>query len=390
MRHRMRHAALLALLLLLSLPWPAFAFVPRGGENVGFSEMIHDDLYIAGGTVTVTGIVDGDVTAAGGTVTLTGRTSGALLAAGGTVDIGGSVGRSIRAAGGTVRLDAATGTDAVLAGGNITVAETGRVGRDLVVGGGTVRIAGAVGRNVFVGGGNVVIAGSVQGNVDVQVDRLLVLPTARIAGRLRYAAGRSAEIQPGAEVSGGVERVAAVRPGMPLIPARRSPFRWFWRVGEWLWLLALGLVAFALLPRLPGSVVSEIRARFGASLLAGVLVLVAAPVAVMALLISVIGIPLAVAVILLWFLTLYPSQLFAATWLGERVVSAVRKGSTPSVSWALVVGVTILVILYAVPFVGWVFRLLAVLAGLGSIWLAVWRSTRMRAPSVPASPAATA
>ncbi len=62
MRHRMRHAARLALLLLLALPWPAFAFVPRGGENVGFSEMIHDDLYIAGGTVTVTGTVDGDVT----------------------------------------------------------------------------------------------------------------------------------------------------------------------------------------------------------------------------------------------------------------------------------------------------------------------------------------
>jgi len=43
--------------------------------------------------------------------------------------------------------------------------------------------------------------------------------------------------------------------------------------------------------------------------------------------------------------------------------------------------VTVLVILYAVPFVGWLVRLLAVMTGLGAIWLTVWRSTRSQAPS---------
>ena len=384
MRHGLRNAAMVALLVFLFVPWPAYAFVPRAGENVAFSQAIQDDLYIAGGTVTVTGTVDGDVTAAGGTVTVIGRVSGALLVAGGTVEIGGSVGRSIRAAGGTVRLGATAGTDAVLAGGNVTVADTGRVGRDLVAGGGSVRITGTVGRNALVGGGNVVIGGSVQGDVDVQADRVVVLSTARIAGRLRYAAGGSAEIQSGAQISGGVERVAAVRPGMREISARQSRFRWLWRLGEWLGLLAFGLVVFALLPRIPGGVLNEIRARFGASLLTGFVVLAAAPAAAIVLLISIAGIPLAAALVLLWLLTCYSGQLVAATWLGERVLRAVRGGSAPSVSWTLVVGVTILVILYAVPFVGWLVRLLAVMTGLGAIWLAVWRSTRSPAPSAAA------
>ncbi len=385
MRHGLRNGGMVALLIFLFLPWPAFAFVPRAGENIAFSQPLQDDLYIAGGTVTVTGTVDGDVTAAGGSVTVISRVSGALLVAGGTVEIGGSVGRSIRAAGGTVRLGATAGTDAVLVGGNVTVADTGRVGRDLVVGGGTVRITGTVGRNAFVGGRNVVLGGSVQGDVDVQADRLMVLSTARIAGRLRYAAGGSAEIQSGAQISGGIERVAAVRSGMREIAARRrSRFRWLWRLGEWLGLLAFGLVVFALLPRIPPGVLNEIRARFGASLLTGFVVLAAAPAAAIVLLISIVGIPLAVALGLLWLLTCYSGQLVAATWLGERVLRAVRGGSAPSVSWTLVVGVTILVILYAVPFVGWLVRLLAVMTGLGAIWLSVWRSTRSPSPSAAA------
>src|SRR3989441_11412545 len=294
MRHGLRNAGMVTLLIFLFLPWPAFAFVPRAGENIAFSQAIQDDLYTAGGPVTVTGTVDGDVTAAGGSVTVISRVSGALLVAGGTVEIGGSVGRSIRAAGGTVRLGATAGTDAVLAGGNVTVADTGRVGRDLVAGGGTVRITGTVGRNALVGGGNVVIGGSVQGDVDVQADRVVVLSTARIAGRLRYAAGGSAEIQSGAQISGGIERGAAGRAGMREISARQSRFRGLWRLGGWVGLLAFGLVVFALLPRIPGGVLNEIRARFGASLLTGFVILAAAPAAAIVLLISIVGIPLAV------------------------------------------------------------------------------------------------
>jgi len=157
-----------------------------------------------------------------------------------------------------------------------------------------------------------------------------------------------------------------------------------WRLGEWLGLLAFGLVVFALLPRIPGGVLNEIRARFGASLLTGFVVLAAAPAAAIVLLISIVGIPLAVTLVLLWLLTCYAGQLVVATWLGERVLRAVRGGSAPSVSWTLVEGVTILVILYAVPFLGWLVRLVAVMTGLGAIWLAVWRSTRSPAPSAAA------
>src|SRR2546428_13647610 len=93
MRHGLRNGGIVALLIFLFLPWPAFAFVPRAGENVTFSQTIQDDLYIAGGAVTGTGTVDGDVTPAGGAVAVPRPGCGPLLGARGTVGIGGSVGR---------------------------------------------------------------------------------------------------------------------------------------------------------------------------------------------------------------------------------------------------------------------------------------------------------
>src|SRR3989475_9843997 len=114
------------------------------------------------------------------------------------------------------------------------------------------------------------------------------------------------------------------------VSARRSRFRWLWRLGEWLGLLAFGLVVFALLPRIPGGVLNEIRARFGASLLTGFVVLAAAPAAAIVLLISIVGIPLAVMLVLLWLLTCYSGQLVVATLIGERVLRAVRGGGAAS------------------------------------------------------------
>src|SRR2546428_13144599 len=83
MRHGLRNVGIVALLLFLFLPSLAFAFVPRAGENVAFSQAIQDDLYIAGGAVTVTGTANGGVTAAGGAVTGLRRGTSRLLAAGG-------------------------------------------------------------------------------------------------------------------------------------------------------------------------------------------------------------------------------------------------------------------------------------------------------------------
>jgi len=365
-------------LLILLVTAPGLAFVSRGGDVVTVSEEVRDDLYVAGGTVTVRGPVDGDVAAAGGTVLLEGPTSGGVLATGGTVWIRGQIGRGVRAAGGTVGVKTSVGTDAVLAGGLVTLERGARVGRDVVAAGGTVHLLGEVGRRVRVAGGTVFIGGPVGGDVEVDADRVVVLPEARIAGRLRYRSAQPAEVRPGARIEGGIVREAVARP--PEVLPGRGGFPWVRWTLEALWLLVLGFVVQAVLPQASAHIAEEVW-RAGRNLLVGFVLLVAVPVAALLLLLTVVGIPLGLLALGLYAATLYLGQVFTGRRIGEELLRRALRTSTVSPYAATAVGVLGLVVLFALPWVGWIVRLGAVLLGFGAIWVAAYGAASRPSPS---------
>lgn len=371
-----------AAIVVMTCPLPALAFVSRSGPTVTISQTVQDDLYLAGGVVTSTSVVDGDVVAAGGQVDLSGATTGEVLATGGTVRIGGTIGRAVRAAAGSLSVDAKVSGDVILAGGMVNVGPAAEIGRDVVAAGGNVNISGRAGRNARLRGGNVTVGGAVQGDADIRAGKIVLLPTARIGGRLRYSSDQPLEIQSGARITGGTERlpVPSHRPGAFAPP-------WFGfgaRLVEGIALLVLGLVLLGVIPQGTSAVIKEVEARFGRSLLTGFILLVTVPIAATLVLFTVIGIPLSAVTMLLYFATLYPGQVFVAGWLGDQIARWPRRGGEGF--WArsvpLVIGTVVLVLLFAIPFVGWAVRLVAVLAGFGALWITVWREAMSR----PASP----
>ena len=365
---------ILTLVGIVVLSSPVAAFAPRSGNTVVVSQAVQDDLYLAGGTVLTTAAVDGDVVAFGGTVELGGDATGGVLAAGGSVTIGGAIGHSLRAAGGTVTVDAKISGDAVVAGGVVRVQPAARIGRDLVVGGGTVTVAGMVARNVAIGAkGDVVIGGSIHGNADIQASRITLLPTARIDGGLRYAADQPMVVQAGAQIAGGTTQVP--RSPAPRRPGRVGVVR---GVAELIALLVLGLVTFAVAPRGATAVAGDVRQRFWRSVALGFVLLVTVPVAAVVLTLTVVAIPLSVIAMLLYFATLYPGQVFVAAWLGQVILRRIGTERPPSIQWSLAVGAFVLVLLFAIPFAGWVARLLALCAGFGALWTILWAGATSR------------
>jgi cytoskeletal protein CcmA (bactofilin family) len=337
---------------------------------VSVSEAVQDDLYVAGGTVAVRGRVDGDVVAAGGTVVLEGATSGTLLAAGGTVLVRGPVGRAIRAVGGTVSVEGPVGTDALLWGGVVALDPGARVGRDLAAAGSTVQVRGEVGRRARLAGGSVVVGGSVGGDVEVDADRVVVLPEARVAGTLRYRSPQPADVRPGAQVGGGVVREAVARP--PRTLPGRGGFPWLRWVVEALWLLSLGFTVQAVLPQAAALVAGQ-TSRVGRSLLVGFVLLVTVPVAAVLLLLTVVGIPVGLIALGLYAVTLYTGQVFTGRWVGEALLARVLRRPSASPYAATAVGVLVLTILFALPWAGWAVRLAAALVGFGATWLAAYQ-----------------
>src|SRR3990172_2687807 len=60
-------------------------------------EVINDDIYFAGRSVTVDGTINGDLVAAGSEIKVTGTINGGVIAAGGSILINGNVKDDIRA-----------------------------------------------------------------------------------------------------------------------------------------------------------------------------------------------------------------------------------------------------------------------------------------------------
>jgi MFS family permease len=109
-------------------------------------------------------------------------------------------------------------------------------------------------------------------------------------------------------------------------------------------------------------------------IVAGLLMIVLPWIVFGLLFVTVIGIPLAIGLALLWGVLAFLGYLVVALWIGERVLRRARQASRPY--GAMFLGIIILVILALVPGVNAIVGILTLLFGMGAVTLAGWRVLR--------------
>lgn len=330
---------------------PAHAVDFRSGDDVTIreSETINEDLYIAGGNITVTGTVNGDVLIAGGNVWIDGAVNGDVLAMGGMVSIRGVVSDDVRAAGGQVRVSGTIEDNLAIAGGSVDVASDGIVNGETTVASGDLRLSGTT-QDVRAAVGNVTVAES-----------------ARINGDLTYWSDGVADVSPGATITGTLQRRDI--PGQEVTQSERI-------ISFIISTLATALFAYffiLLFPNKSTALVDEARRRPGWSILWGLVFLVVVPISIFLLMISVVGIPLALVALMLYLALLYLGYLATVVIVGEWITRGVAKiqgkpREKARTAWvAPLVGAIVLAIAGLVPVIGWVAVCVAFLIGLGAL-----------------------
>ena len=381
---RMRSAVvLLGLVVVLcsSLPGPAAALELRSGRapRIPQAEVIDDDLYVAGGTVSIAGRVRGDLVVAGGTVIARGEVDGDVLGAGGSIDVLGPVKATIRLVGGNLTVGNTVGGDVVVVGGNVEILPEARIGRDVAVAAGMVTVSGAVERNVHVAGGRVEIAGTVGGNVLIRGGEIVIAPTAVVRGNLTYSSEVPVQMAPGARVVGTVtQQPYPVRP----IPSRRAltGFRIAFGVADFFWMLVISLVMVAVVPRGVQAPADALRRRPLASLGWGLLLLIGIPALAVGLFVIVVGIPVSSLLLVTHLLALFVSHAAAGLAIGR----ALGLGSRSPYAH-VAIGVAVIAIATNLPYIGIFLRLVAIALGMGAAALAFWGS-RVIVPGPPGGP----
>jgi cytoskeletal protein CcmA (bactofilin family) len=374
-----------ALLVLgLLLVWSSAVPAQHAGGAVVVRDAAADNLYLAGGTVDVRAELAKDLVAAGGTVNVERLVKGDVTVAGGVVNIRGGVGDDIRAAGGVVTVEGDVAGDLVAVGGRVGLTPATRVGGRAWLAGGTVDVLGSVARELRIAAGTVTVSGRVDGDVRIAARDLTIGPAARIRGSLAYTSPRPARIDPAAQIEGTVSyqrAEAAVGAGRAVWGALRLVLL--------LGLIAAGVVLYLLLPRFTVAAAGTIRSDPWRSLGLGFALLVATPVAVVLLMVTLVGIPLGLAVAALYCVALLVGYLIAALFLGDLGDRLLRRGAPPTTGSRLaflVAALVALALLRLIPVAGGAVLFLALVLGLGAWTIRGYREFLgggLRPPSEP-------
>jgi cytoskeletal protein CcmA (bactofilin family) len=362
------------LVLALLLPMSALGATLIAEEEVSVSSgtPVEDNLYLAGGVITVNDEVVGDLLVAGGQILVTDTVSEDLTIAGGNLTVLSDVGEDVRLAGGSILVAGSVGGDLMAAGGSLTIASDTTVGRDLVVAGGQLTVDGDVAGDAELTGGVVTLNGRVTGDVIIRADEAITIgDNAVIEGSLVYHA-RQADVlavSDSANITGEVSFVpyeGGYDEGEveTMLAAIAGTFLLY----KFLATLVTALVLAWLFRRFATRVAQQVVATPLPLLGLGFVTLVVTPVAALLLLFTLLGIPLAlmtgISFVLLIVVTSALTSIVLGAWLSQLVYST----REVVVTWKNVIaGVVVLTLVKLVPVIGWVLGFVLFLLTLGSI-----------------------
>lgn len=300
---------------------------PSGVIVVEADETV-DRIDAIAGSVVVRGTVTGDVSGVAGHVHVT---------------EGGQVDGSVETAAGAVRIDGTVGGDIATGSGHVEITDTARVGG-----------------NLDLGTGYLVVDGRVDGDVRASAERIVLGPNAAVGGEFRYDAA-SFSRDPASAVAGGV--VEDPELGGDTVDEFTVP-SWLGLVYGLLANLLLGVGLLAAFPSFAAGVADRVSENPLVSGGVGLLTLIAVPILLVLIALTVVGIPLS-----LFGAVGFGAAIWIAVVLGQYAVGAWALGFTGVDSrWlALVVGLVGVALLGTVPILGALVDLLVLLVGLGAL-----------------------
>jgi len=294
----------------------------RSGTDITVdpTEQVDDTLYAVGQTIVMAGHVTGQIVTAGETVTISGQVDGDVNAVASTGTISGVMGGAVRVAGGTITISGQVKGDLLIVSGTVTIAPTAIISGDVVITSGTVNVNGPVAGKVRGNANDLYINATVGGNVDVVVDKIALGPAARLAGGLRYTSPDPVVATSGAVITGAPQHDIASDRNFP----GRDYRAWLhWLVSPEFRLLSIlvsGVVLVAILPTIAVAGADGIRRSPIVALLAGVLTAIFAPVALILLGATLVGLPAALLGFVGYFVVLYLSQVIAGLAIGRWIL----------------------------------------------------------------------
>lgn len=270
------------------------------------------------------------------------------------------------APGATAQTEGDDADDAVVViNGDVTV-ERGETVEGVFIANGDARVGGRVDGDVVLAAGDALVSGRIDGNLVTIGGRARLLPTASVGGDLIYG-DEQPRVAPSATVEGSVEK-EGWDDSIDLLPFIGAFVFWLAMTVS---AVVLGILLLLIAPRAADAVFAQARERIGPTIAIGIAIFIVLPLAAFLAAITLLGLPLAIAIGLMLLPLAALAYVTSAWTLGRAIVKPPRGRIL-----AFLAGLAILRAIALVPILGVLVWLAAVVVGLGLIGGAIGAARR--------------
>lgn len=313
--------------------------VLKTGEEFTVYNNINGDLFCFGQNVAISGIINGDV-----------------FCAAENIDLKGIVNGSVRLAGDTVKMSmsARVSRNVSIAANNISIGKSVDLNSDLHAAAQNIVLDGSVGRDFSAIANDVKINGTVGRDVNVKNASLTISNTAAIGGNVFNNTSKSSDINKDA-VLGKITSYNTTKSKFASIVKN-------FFVGYAFWFISLLIISFAVLWLFPKPLVNSVKLANNSPvrvLATGLIVVFIVPILLLIICLTIVGIPLALLLGLIYIITLSMSGPFFAFLVGSKFLPE-RK------LWIrMLLGSTLVLMSYSLPVIGFFVALVVGIFGSG-------------------------
>ncbi len=314
--------------------------------------------YAAGQSVTIDGTITGSLYCVGSTVTINGTVEGDVLCAAQKVTVNGTVGQDVRAAGQFVEIDGTVGGSLTAFGQDVRLGDEASVADDVNGAAQQITLDGVVGRDVAVGTQLFALNGEVKGNVDVAMEQIQLGSDASVAGNLNYSTQRELSFD-----ESGVAGTVSYNP-MPEGDYQDSG-RQFFSAAKIMFLVMLAasaLIAVLVMPRFLNRSSELFVREVPKTVLLGLATVFGLPALVGFLIVSVVLLPVGLALLFAWLTVVLLSGIFFAHWVGSELLR-----SQQNTIVRMLGGIAVMLVLYMIPFINVLAMFTSLVIGSGMI-----------------------
>lgn len=366
----------------------SLTMVQTAAYEVPIDTVEEKDLYLWSMKLNVNGTLDGDVIAWVQYGRINGTVTQDVNAFCQELTIDGEVGDDVRVFAQNLTVNGVVRGDAIVLGANVTINDGAVIEGNLIVAGGVATMDGTVMGDASIVGGVLDMNGTVKGDARIIMDGGINLgESARIDGDLEYGGPAEIPIPPEA-VGGGISFVQKVKTDFSDLDFLKLPagIGVLFQIFLFITALIAGLVIISITSDHARRTASTIMHKPLKSLGIGFVAAICMPIVIIIALVLIVTAPLSAMLFLAYLIVLYIAKFYVAIWIGNLILGRRgRDGASPIPGFLL--GLPIVYVLVAIPFLGNLFMILAIFLGFGA--LLQRKETRLdRAFEAPAPPAA--